>query len=172
MAGTVEEKVREAVAPLVESMGLELWGIRYRGGRDHGVLQIFVDSEDGVSADACGQLADLISPALDVADPIGPAYTLEVSSPGLDRIIFTREQAERYVGTQVRAELRIPQDGRRRIAGLLRSMDGGMAAIEEEDGTVIESAFSNIALMRAVPVFKSNTKKAPAGAGHHPDKEV
>ena len=159
MAGTVEERVREAVAPLVESMGLELWGIRYRGGRDHGVLQIFVESEDGVSADTCGQLADLISPALDVADPIGPAYTLEVSSPGLDRIIFTQEQAARYVGTKVKAELRIPQDGRRRLLGILKSAGGGMASIEEEGGTVIEAAFSNIALMRAVPVFKNNTKK-------------
>ncbi len=171
MAGTVEERVREAVAPLVESMGLELWGIRYRGGRDHGVLQIFVESEDGVSADTCGQLADLISPALDVADPIGPAYTLEVSSPGLDRIIFTQEQAARYVGTKVKAELRIPQDGRRRLLGILKSAGGGMASIEEEGGAVIEAAFSNIAFMRAVPVFKNNTKKAPAGAGN-PDKEV
>jgi ribosome maturation factor RimP len=171
MAGTVEEKVREVVAPLVESMGLELWGIRYRGGRDHGVLQIFVDSDEGVSADKCGDLADLISPALDVADPIGPAYTLEVSSPGLDRILFTQEQAARYVGSQVKAELRIPQEGRRRIQGTLKSAGGGMASIEEPGGAVFEAAFSNISVMRAVPVFKNNTKKAPAGAVN-PDKEV
>ena len=172
MAGTVEERVREIVSPLIESMGLELWGIRYRGGRDHGVLQIFVDSEDGVNADKCGELADLISPALDVADPIGPAYTLEVSSPGMDRILFTRDQALRYVGELVKAELRIPQDGRRRIQGTLNGIgDDGMVVIEEDGGAQIEAAFSNIAVMRAVPVFKQNSKKAPEGAGN-PEKEV
>ena len=54
MAGTIEEKVTELVTPLVESMDVKVWGIRYRGGSDHAVLQVFIDSEEGVSADKCG----------------------------------------------------------------------------------------------------------------------
>ena len=63
MAGTIEEKVAELVTPLVESMDLTVWGIRFRGGNDHAMLQVFVDSEQGVSADKCGELMDVLSPA-------------------------------------------------------------------------------------------------------------
>ena len=56
MAGTIEEKVTELVTPLVESMDVKVWGIRYRGGNDHVVLQVFIDSEEGVSADKCGEI--------------------------------------------------------------------------------------------------------------------
>ena len=59
MAGTIEEKVAELVTPLVESMDLTVWGIRFRGGNDHAMLQVFVDSEQGVSADKCGELMDI-----------------------------------------------------------------------------------------------------------------
>ena len=99
MAGTIEEKVAELVTPLVESM--DLTGLRLRGGNDHAMWQVFVDSEQGVSADKCGELMDVLSPALDAADLIAPKYTLEVSSPGLDRILFTLEQAKAYTGKTV-----------------------------------------------------------------------
>ena len=72
MAGTIEEKVTELVTPLVESMDVKVWGIRYRGGNDHAVLQVFIDSEEGVSADKCGEIMDVLSPALDAADLIAP----------------------------------------------------------------------------------------------------
>lgn len=157
----VEEKVLEVVEPLVQSSGLELWGIRYRGGKDHAVLQIFVEGENGVSVDQCGELSNLISPALDVADPIAPHYTLEISSPGLDRILFTLEQAAKYVGEQVRADLRMPVEGRRRVTGTLQSCgEDGLMTVVEEDGSVREVSFSNVSLMRIVPVFKTNQKNS------------
>ena len=101
MAGTIEEKIDELVRPLIEASELILWGVRYRGGRDSALLQIFIDSKDGVSADTCGDITNMLSPALDAADIIAPAYILEVSSPGFDRILFTLDQARAYIGKKI-----------------------------------------------------------------------
>lgn len=162
MAGTIEEKVAELVTPLVESMDLTVWGIRFRGGNDHAMLQVFVDSEQGVSADKCGELMDVLSPALDAADLIAPKYTLEVSSPGLDRILFTLEQAKSYTGKTVKAELRIPTQGRHKLQGSLEEVsDDGMLKINDKISGLIEVAFSNISTARVVPEFPTNNKKAP-----------
>ena len=60
MAGTIEEKVAQLVTPLIESMGVEVWGIRYHGGNDHAILQVFIESEDGVNADKCGEIMDVL----------------------------------------------------------------------------------------------------------------
>ena len=158
MAG-IEEKVREIVLPFVESSGLELWGIRYRGGRDQAVLQIYVEGPEGVSIDQCGELSNLISPALDVADPIGPKYTLEISSPGLDRILFTKEQVSRYVGNIVKLELKMPTDGKRKLQGCLKSCQDGILNVQTDDDQIFEIAFTNVLLARLVPVFPAGGKK-------------
>lgn len=162
MAGTIEEKVTELVTPLVESMGLTVWGIRFRGGNDHAMLQVFVDSEEGISADKCGELMDVLSPALDAADLIAPKYTLEVSSPGLDRILFTLEQATAYVGQTIKAELRIPTNGRHKLQGILEEVsEDGMLKVNDKISGLMVIAFSNVSTARVVPEFKSNNKKAP-----------
>ncbi len=160
MAG-VEEKVREIVLPFIEAAGLELWGIRYRGGRDHAALQIYVEGPQGVSIDQCGDLSNLISPALDVADPIAPKYTLEISSPGMDRILFNAEQAARYTGSDLKMELRIPAEGKRKFTARLNEVSDGILKLAFEDGTLIEVAFSNILLARVIPVFPDQEKKKP-----------
>ena len=104
---------------------------------------------------------DVISPALDAADLIGPKYMLEVSSPGLDRILFTLEQAKKYVGSQIKAELRIPTQGRHKLQGLLTEVtDDGLLKIQD----LMEVAFTNISVARVVPEFPSNNKKAPKSA--------
>lgn len=162
MAG-IEEKVREIVQPFIEAADLELWGIRYRGGRDHAVLQIYVEGPQGVSIDQCGELSNLISPALDVADPIAPKYTLEISSPGMDRILFTPEQASRYVGQEIKVELRIPASGKRKFTAVLTAVNDGILKFSLEDGILIDVAFSNVLLARVVPVFPSKDKKKKAG---------
>ncbi len=165
MAGTIEEKVTELVTPLVESMDVEVWGIRYRGGNDHATLQVFIDSAEGVSADKCGEIMDVLSPALDAADLIAPKYTLEVSSPGLDRILFTLEQTKSYVGKLVKAELRMPTQGRHKLQGILESVsDDGILKINDKVSGDIEVAFSNISTARVVPEFPQNNKKAPRSA--------
>ncbi len=160
MSGTIEEKITAVVKPLVESMDGELWGVRFRRGHDRAVLQIFVESKEGVSADKCGELMDMISPALDVEDIISPAYTLEVSSPGLDRILFTLEQAQKYIGSIIRLEMRIPTQGRHSLTGQLMSIsEDGILSVKDNVAGVMEVAFSNISIVRVVPQFPEKHKK-------------
>ncbi|MCR5084194.1 MAG: ribosome maturation factor RimP [Succinivibrionaceae bacterium] len=151
MASGMEERVRAICAPLIESMGLTLWGVRFHGG-SRPTLQIFIDREGGVSADDCGEVVDALSPALDAADPIAAAYNLEVSSPGLDRFLFTLEQAQAAVGEEVRAELAIPTAGRKRLSGTLSAAgEDGMLTITERAGGDFPVMFGNIATLRVIP---------------------
>ena len=166
MAGTIEEKITELVTPLIESMDVQVWGIKYRCGNDHAPLQVFIDTVDGVSADKCGEVMDVLSPALDAADLISPKYTLEVSSPGLDRILFTLEQAKACLGQTIKAELRIPAQGRHKLQGKLEEVNDadGILKIDDKISGLFEVAFANIATARVVPEFPSNNKKAPRSA--------
>ena len=159
MSGTIEQRVRELVEPLITSMDLQLWGVRYRGGRDHAILQIFIESQEGINADICGDVTNMISPALDAADIINPAYTLEVSSPGLDRILFTKEQALLYVGKKVKLELTLALQSRRKFEGTLVSIDEDTLVLDDKLSGNVTLAFSNIALMRVVPEFNKKKKK-------------
>ena len=153
MSQSIEERVAELVGPLVRSMGIELWGVRYRGGGRSATLQIFIDSKEGVSADTCGDVTNLISPALDAADIIGPSYTLEVSSPGLDRILFNREQLRMYVGRKVRLKVHAPVQKRHNFEGTLLEVGDETLRIEDSDGQA-EIACSNVAIARAVPELR------------------
>lgn len=160
MAGTIEEKIDELVRPLIEASELILWGVRYRGGRDSALLQIFIDSKDGVSADTCGDITNMLSPALDAADIIAPAYILEVSSPGFDRILFTLDQARAYIGKKIKAEVRIPVGGRRKFEGVLEEVtEDNSLKINDKISGQVEIAFSNISVARLVPEFSQTGKK-------------
>lgn len=165
MAGTIEDRVTELCKPLIESLGLQLWGVRYRQGGSKGVLEIYVETPDGVSADQCGEALTVLSPALDAADIIGPAYVLEVSSPGLDRILFTVDEARMYIGSVVKAELRMPVQSRHKVRGkLLKISSDGLLKIEDEISGILDIAFANISTARLVPAFKDNNKKNPKSA--------
>lgn len=156
MAGTIEDRIHDLVSPLVESLGLSLWGVRFCTGAKHARLQIYIDGPEGVSADACADATRLISPALDAADLIGPAYILEVSSPGLDRILFTLEQLKASTGSQIRLELRLPMEGRKRFEGRLQEVgEDGTFRLEDKQDGLKEMAFSNVASCRIVPDFSA-----------------
>ena len=92
-----------------------------REGRG-GVLRIYIDRAAGITVDDCASVSHAVSQILDTQDPIKGHYTLEVSSPGLDRILRTRAHFERFVGGKIFAELKLPMDGRRRFAGVLKSV--------------------------------------------------
>src|ERR1700733_4122438 len=123
--------MRDALMRLPDSsfaaLGYELVDIEVaREGRG-GVLRIFIDRQasapDGaVTVDDCANVSHAVSEVLEVDDPIKGHYTLEVSSPGFDRILRTRAHFERFVGEKIFAELKLPMDGRRRFAGVLKSV--------------------------------------------------
>src|SRR5580693_1923816 len=121
--------------PPIEALGFELVDIEFaREGRG-GVLRIFIDrhAEDsaaGVTVDDCARVSHAVSEVLEIQDPIKGNYTLEVSSPGFDRILRTRAHFERFVGARIFAELKLPLDGRRRFAGVLKSVVGDTIVVE------------------------------------------
>ena len=157
MAGSLDQKLRELIEPIVESYGLSLWGLRYRVGKSNAHLQIFVEGENGVDADVCGDITNALSPVLDSADLIDPAYILEVSSPGLDRILFTVEQMRSSVGQEVTVSLKLAMGNRRKLEGELKSVDGNgtLLIADKSSGEDISVAFENISVARIVPDYSA-----------------
>src|SRR5690606_23991390 len=80
------EAIHQIVEPVVNAMGLQLWGVEYIGQGRHTLLRIYIDKEGGINVEDCAEASHQISSILDVEDPIASEYTLEVSSPGLDRM--------------------------------------------------------------------------------------
>ena len=121
--------------PPIEALGFELVEIEIaREGRG-GVLRVFIDrrAEDpaaGVTVDDCARVSHAVSEVLEIHDPIKGHYTLEVSSPGFDRILRTHAHFERFVGARIFAELKLPMDGRRRFIGLLKSASSDTIVVE------------------------------------------
>ena len=118
-----ETQIAELLRPTLEGMGTELWGIEYLTQGKHSTLRIFIDKEGGVGIDDCEQVSRQISALMDVEDPIGGAYTLEVSSPGLDRLLFKRTHFEAYIGSLVKVRLQMNYEGRRNFKGRLAAVE-------------------------------------------------
>ena len=121
----------------VEALGYELLDLEFaREGRG-GVLRVYIDQRDqagpGISVDDCARVSHAVSEVLEMQDPIKGHYSLEVSSPGFDRILRTRAHFERYLGARMFAELKLPIEGRRRFAGVLKSVVAD-AILVEVDG--------------------------------------
>ncbi|WP_188862845.1 ribosome maturation factor RimP [Marinobacterium nitratireducens] len=116
--------LHELIEPSVTALGFELWGIEYVAQGAHSVLRIYIDSEDGISVDDCAKVSHQVSGILDVEEPISGQYNLEVSSPGMDRPLFTLEQFAAWAGHQVQLRLRVPFEGRRKFKGLLNGVEG------------------------------------------------
>ena len=113
------QQLTEMLAPVVESMGFVFWGLEFMSNGKHSMLRIFIDHEDGITVDNCADVSRQISSVLDVEDPISQEYNLEVSSPGMDRPIFTLEQYAALAGNIVEVRLRMAFDGRRKFKGRL-----------------------------------------------------
>lgn len=112
-------QLRSLIEPVVTGMGFELWGVEYLTQGRYSVLKIFIDSENGIDVDDCASVSRQVGSLLDVEEPLRGQYTLEVSSPGMDRRLFTFEQFDLMKGFQVKLKLNKPFDGKKRFTGLL-----------------------------------------------------
>jgi len=128
--GTLRERLIALIEPLLARLGYELVELEYSAGRAHALLRVFIDRESGVTLDDCAQVSREISTLLDVEDPIPSAFTLEVSSPGFDRVLRTQAHFGRFVGSRVFIELKEPRAGRRRYTGKLLTVDDAGIALE------------------------------------------
>lgn len=116
-------ELQELLTPVIEALGYELWGVELVARGRHSLLRIYIDAEDGITVDDCALVSQHASGALDVADPIPGAYTLEVSSPGWDRPLFAPSQYRSYVGERVKLRLLRTIQGQRNCTGILQAAD-------------------------------------------------
>lgn len=120
---TKTELLQEIIEPIVESFELELWGLQYLPQGNHATLRIYIDSEKGVDVEDCARVSRQLSAVLDVEDPISSRYSLEVSSPGLDRFFFKLEQYKRYIGSKISVKLNRAIDSKRKFKAQLLAVD-------------------------------------------------
>lgn len=123
MSGKLAQ-LHDMLAPAVEALGFECWGIEYLSQGRHSLLRVYIEHPEGVTVDGCALVSSQLSAILDVEDPISGDYTLEVSSPGMDRPLFTLAQYAQYSGEQARIRLRTPHEGRRNFQGIIRGVEG------------------------------------------------
>ena len=107
----MSEQIEEMIEPVVNGLGCQLWGIEKLSQGKYSVLKIYIESEKGIDVDDCARVSRQVSALLDVEDPFKGNYTLEVSSPGLDRRLFKLNQFDSYKGAQVKLSLRRPYEG-------------------------------------------------------------
>jgi ribosome maturation factor RimP len=149
MTATLRERLIALMEPVLTRLGYELIELEYAAGRQQAVVRLFIDTPAGITVDDCERVSRDIAALLDVEDPIPTAYTLEVSSPGFDRVLRTPAHFERFVSERVFVELQAPRAGRKRYTGLLRAVTA--TGIElEVDGQKVVVPFEEIGKARLV----------------------
>ena len=134
MAGkNTVQRVEEIIKPFADSLSLELWDITFTKEGTDWYLRIFIDKEGGVSLDDCVELTRAVTKPLDEADPISQSYTLEVSSPGVERELKKDRHFEKYVGSAVMMRTIRPIDGVRDFNGTLLSYEDGTVTVKLKD---------------------------------------
>ena len=147
------QKLNELLQPLVEDLGYEFVGLEYNSNPKHSVLRIYIDHENGVGIEDCETVSRETAALLDVKDPIRSQYNLEVSSPGLDRPLFTASHYRQFEGRVAQVTLFAPQDGRRKFSGpILGAEETGIRI--EQDGSEVTFDLSNVVKARLVPDYE------------------
>lgn len=132
----MDRRLFDMLSPMVEDMGFEIVRIRLMGGNTP-ILQVMAQRPDGtIEVDDCGEISTAISALMDVEDPIVEAYTLEVSSPGIDRPLTRLKDFDQWVGHEAKLETAELIDGRKRFKGPLAGTEGDEVLIEIEEGTI------------------------------------
>ena len=143
-------ELTKLIEPTIEQLGYELSDLEVKiGGRD-GVIRLFIDKADGVDLTDCETVSRQVSAILDVEDPLPGHYTLEVSSPGLDRKLTKPEHFQRFTGEAIRVKLRFPVAGRRNFRGALKSADEEKIEVEV-DGESHSIPIATIESARLIP---------------------
>ena len=150
VTGILRERLLGLVEPVLVRLGYELVDLEFAAARAHAVVRLFIDGPNGVGLEDCTAVSREVSALLDIEDPIPSAYTLEVSSPGLDRVLRTQAHFGRFVGERVHVELKEARAGRRRYTGKLLTVDDSGIALEVDQEHVALS-FNEIGKARLAP---------------------
>lgn len=145
--------MRALIEPSVEGLGYELVDVELAGGGPNATLRVYIDSEAGIDLKDCETVSRQLSALLDVEDPIAGQYTLEVSSPGLDRPLVKRLDFERFAGELVKLKVLEPVLGRRNFTGQLLGLEGEQVLLEM-DKERYAIPLDNIERARLVPQWR------------------
>lgn len=143
----IAASVRELVEPAVSSLGYLLWDVEYiKEGADM-ILRITIDSPEGIGIEDCEKVSREIDPIIDEADPIEVSYRLEVSSPGVERVLTRPEHFASCIGEKVEVKLYAPMNGRKQLCGILSAADKDSITVSENgtDSVLLKSAVAKVA---------------------------
>lgn len=132
----IEHTIEALTQPICEQNGCYLYEVEYKKEGSDWFLRVYIDKEGGVDIDTCEAVSRALSTALDEADPIKEPYTLEVSSPGIERVLSRPWHFDKAVGSQVELKLFRPYEGKKVLVGTLQKHDGGIITVEV-DGAAI-----------------------------------
>ncbi len=148
----LETQLETMFDPILADLGYELLLVEIRGGGQETLLRVYIDGPNGIGLEDCEAASRDMSAALDVADLMPEAYTLEVSSPGLDRPLAKLRHFEQFAGQEARVQTRLPVEGRKRFRGKILGLRDE-AVCMEVDGKEVVLPFEKIDKARLVPVF-------------------
>ena len=182
-----ERQIEELIEPAVVAIGCRVWGVSYLSQGKHSVLRIYIEkpidssadaevlpeeSQAGVTIDDCEKVSRQVGELLDIEETINGEYTLEVSSPGLDRELFRTEQYSQVVGEQLDVRLSYPFDGRKKFVGQLVGVEDNEAIIQI-DGEEFLLPIETIQKARVVPTFDESDLQPKKGkASRQPEKSA
>ncbi len=153
------EQLTNMVTPIVTGLGLECVGVEYQPTYGNALMRVYIDAPGRpINVHDCEVVSRRLSEVLDADSPIQERYTLEVSSPGLDRPLFTPEHFARFIGRQAKLSLTVPLDGRRRFQGPIHAVAGATITLEQ-DGALVDIAHSNIQKAHLVPEYRTVAAK-------------
>lgn len=144
------EELEKVILPIVSGFGYTWVGLQYFPQGKRSILRLYIDKPGGVTLDDCERVSRQVDAVLEVENPIKGDFTLEVSSPGIDRILFTVAQYEEYIGKDISVRMNVPIEGRRNFKGKLQSVQNDNICILSE-GKEITLSFIDISEARLVP---------------------
>lgn len=153
-----EQQIEALLTPAITALGCELWGLEFMSQGKRSRLRVYIDSPSGVTVEDCERVSREVSDLLDVEDIMPGAYTLEVSSPGMDRVLFKASQYAANVGAVIDVRLNFPFEGRKHIVGLLAALEDEQAVVrpladDPDAGEEFVLPLENIQRARLVPQF-------------------
>lgn len=165
-ATPIERKIADLAAPVAESLGLRLVCVRITGEGGAQNVQVIAENPQtrALPLDDCTKLSRELSALMDVEDPVKSAYRLEISSPGIDRLLVSPEDFADFAGFEAKLELEFPQDGQKRFRGILRGIEGDLVKLDMPDKGPVSVPYSGLAKARLVltdELIKASRPKAP-----------
>jgi ribosome maturation factor RimP len=140
----------DMLEPVLSNLGYELIQVEVRPSKYQSLLRLYIDAPEGINLEDCELASRQVSSVLDVEDPFTGPYTLEVSSPGLDRPLVKPEHFARFIGNKAQLRLGVPLEGRRNFVGILRGISEGSVALEV-DGQLIDLPWVQVESAHLVP---------------------